>query len=521
MTIPLEETLMRLTIFWRIVLAQVALIALIVVVNVYALSQLNDLTRLTADILVTDATSVEEGKRLLRVFLGQMRHAEKYVLLQDKTFYQHFADGSKEFTTALDTLATLVDTPYERNLLSHISTLFEQYQEALATALTPKSAWQSIKGDISEGIISTINELIHTREGKIAHKTAAARDQAAFAAAVVKWLTGGGIAMVVLLSFINARRVSRPLKSLAQELRLVGKGEFQRHLEIQSPAEVAELAREFNWMAGRLAKLDEMKEEFIAHISHELRTPLTAIREGTTLLREEIPGPLSASQRQIVDVLRNHSERLFHFLSSVLDLSKMQAGMMEYVRDPSDLPPLLERSTQMVEFMAQRKGIRLEVVCPQSLPLLSLDEARMQQVFDNLLTNAVKFTPNGGVIQVSAVLNEDRVKHERWIEVRVSDTGVGILDEEIERIFDKFYQSPLHQQAPDRGTGLGLAIAQHVVVAHGGRIWVESKKGSGSTFVILLPVTEGRWISGEVTLAPVGSPLNFPHEQEGARDANP
>jgi two-component system, NtrC family, sensor histidine kinase GlrK len=235
-----------------------------------------------------------------------------------------------------------------------------------------------------------------------------------------------------------------------------------------------------------------MKEDFIAHISHELRTPLTAIGEGTTLLSEEIPGPLTNSQRAIVSVVQSHSERLYRFLSSVLDLSKMEAGMMEYVRVPTDLSALLDRSVQAAQLSAQRKTIRLEVICPAPLPLLSLDEGRMQQVLDNLLNNAMKFTPDGGLVRVSASLSNkaNGAAGEQWVEVRVSDTGAGIPPEEVERIFTRFYQSPHHQNQRERGTGLGLAIARHIVEAHGGRLWVESQLGKGSTFILLLLVPE-------------------------------
>jgi two-component system, NtrC family, sensor histidine kinase GlrK len=336
---------------------------------------------------------------------------------------------------------------------------------------------------------ASVNELIRLREEGIAHKTAAVRDQSALAARVVSWLTCGTIGLAVLLAYLHARSVTRPLKQLAQELRLIGKGEFQRHLDIRSPEEVGELARAFNWMASRLAKLDEMKEDFIAHISHELRTPLTAVREGATLLWEETSGPLTTSQREIVGVVRGHSDRLYGFLSSALDLSKMEAGMMEYVRVPSDLSALLDRSVQTIQLTARRKGIRLEILCPTALPLLFLDEGRMQQVLDNLLNNAMKFTPDGGVVRIAASLQENAGERrgDRWVEVRVSDTGAGIPSEEIERIFNKFYQSPHHQNHQERGTGLGLAIARHIVAAHGGRLWVESQLGKGSTFILLLP----------------------------------
>jgi signal transduction histidine kinase len=125
-----------------------------------------------------------------------------------------------------------------------------------------------------------------------------------------------------------------------------------------------------------------------------------------------------------------------------------------------------------------------------SIPTLWLDAGRIQQVFDNLLSNAVKFTAAGGTIRVSAALQEAGNGQERWVEVRVSDTGMGIPAEEVERVFDKFYQSPYHRKENRQGTGLGLAIARHAVEAHGGRIWVESQVGEGSTFVFTLPVSD-------------------------------
>jgi two-component system, NtrC family, sensor histidine kinase GlrK len=481
---------MRLTIFWRIMLAQVSLIALIVVVNFYALSQLRQLTSLSEAILATDSASIEEEKRLLRIFLSQMRNAEKFALFQDKAFYNQFIEGTYDFAESVGKIATLIGSPRELDLLEQIRDLHDQYAASVVPAALRKPTGSGDRAGLSDGITARVNELIRLREEAIAQKTVAARDQSIVAARVVSWLTFGGIGLAILLAYLHARSVSRPLKQLAQELRLVGKGQFQRYLDVQSPQEIGELSRAFNWMASRLAKLDEMKEDFIAHISHELRTPLTAIREGTTLLWEEIPGPLTTSQREIVNVVRSHSERLYRFLSCVLDLSKMEAGMMEYVQVPSDLSALLDRSVQTVQLTAQRKGIRLEVVCPTPLPLLSLDEGRMQQVLDNLLNNAMKFTPDGGIVRVTATLKErvGEVGGARWVEIRVSDTGVGISPDEIERIFNKFYQSPHHQSQRERGTGLGLAIARHIVEAHGGKIWVESQLSKGSTFILLLPV---------------------------------
>jgi two-component system sensor histidine kinase GlrK len=485
-----KESSVRLTIFWRVILAQIALIILIVAVNFYALSQLNQLTSQSAAIVSRDLACVNEAKRLLQVFLAQMRNAEKFVLLQDKTFYNHFVDANKDFEGGITRLATLIDSRQEQDLLGRIRQLHSRYTATLSMVLSHHLTAHKDRSEIGNGIAASLDELIRAREEAIARKMASAGDQASVAASVVTWLTFGGISLAVIFAYFHARSVTRPLKKLAQELRLVGRGEFRRSLDIHTPEEVGELSRAFNWMAARLATLDEMKEAFIAHISHELRTPLTAIREGTTLLWEEIPGPLTPSQREIVNVLRSHSERLYRFLSSVLDLSKMEAGMMEYVRLPSDLSAILARSVQTMQLTAQRKGIRLEVVNPVPLPPLVLDEWRMEQVLDNLLHNAMKFTSAGGLVQVTASVRaqERHPGGNRWVELRVSDTGAGVPAEERERIFHKFYQSPGLPTQRDQGTGLGLAITRHIVEAHGGRIWVESQLGEGSTFVVRLPV---------------------------------
>src|SRR5262249_14818711 len=153
---------------------------------------------------------------------------------------------------------------------------------------------------------------------------------------------------------------------------------FGRSLNIRSPKEVANLAQSFNWMAARLAELDEMKADFIAHMSHELRTPLTAIQEGTALMLEEIQGRLKDSKREIVEVVRSYSDRLHHSLASVLDLSKMEAHMMEYSLIPTDLAVLINNSIETIRLIAQKKQIQLEIRSPALLPLLSLDEKRIQ-----------------------------------------------------------------------------------------------------------------------------------------------
>lgn len=416
-----------------------------------------------------------------------MRSTEKYLLLRDKEFYNTFLQGNMEFTNTLEKIATFIDTAQERTGLEQIKMLHTRYLAGFKTALTRTNAWQREKTEISDNITASINGLIRFREEIAAQKTATARDQATLATGRISWLAVGGIGIAVLLTYFHARGVSRPLKKLTRELLLVGKGEFRRSLNIRGSKEIKELARAFNWMAARLADLDQMKVDFMAHVSHELRTPLTGIQEGTALLLENTPDPITVSQREILEVVQSHSERLSYSISSILDLSKMEAGMMEYLRIPCNLTTLIDKSTQAVQLVAQKKSITLEESRCDPLPPLVVDEGRIQQVLNNLLSNAVKFTPKGGTIRVTTAVKHD-TNGQEWLECQVSDTGIGIPAEEMERVFDRFYQSPYHRQHGQQGTGLGLAIARYIVEAHGGQIWVESSVGKGSTFVFILPV---------------------------------
>ena len=478
---------MRLTIFWRVIFAQSVLMMLALVLGLYAISALNELVHLDNSILALDTACINEGKRLAKVFLGEIRHAEKYLISRDSAFYNGFFQGGSDFEQSLTKISGLVDNPRERELLEELRELHSRYHEEFSHAVARKSSREQPKADLGDAVLDRINQLIRLREQTMEEKTAAARDHAAAAANIMVWMTLGGIAGALLLACLHARGVSRPLKKLATDMHHLGKGNFARSLESHGPKEVSELVHAFNRMAEELEQLDQLKADFTAHISHELRTPLTAIREGTALLLEDIPGALTDSQREILEVVRDHSDRLFLAISSMLDLSKMEAAMMEYEFTPCDPAALIFRSVDRMQVVATKKRIDLQTFVPDDLPLLHVDERRMQQVIDNLLSNALKFTPEGGRVVMAALVQRNRDQRVRQVKVIVSDTGPGILQEDLENVFKRFYQSTRNQGSNHPGTGLGLAIARHIVEAHGGCIWVESLLGQGSNFMFTLP----------------------------------
>lgn len=487
---------MRLSIFWRVILVQSALLALILGLSLYALTELNRLAHLSRDIVSFDSTCIQEEKRLLSVFLGQMRDAKKFVALGDQAFYTSFLQGDQEFIASTKVINSLIATEEERQLFERIKALHERFTRQLELSYYDKEAWEKRSAALGEQIIDATDQLIRLHEKLTMEKTVRARDSAASAATLMAWLTCGGLGAGVLLAYFHARGVNRPLRRLAKEMRQVGTGDFSRTIDIKAPQEIEQLAEDFNWMSAKLAELDQMKGDFIAHISHELRTPLTAMREGSAILLEEITGPLTDSQRKVLEVLSTNSDRLYRSICSILDLSKMEAGMMDYQVVPADLAALIRSSLASVELVARKKEIRLESAVNGDLPTVLIDEGRIQQVLDNLLNNALKFTPQGGRITVGTSLRKETDGSDS-VQVSVSDTGEGIPTKDLERIFERFYQSPRKDGSSRQGTGLGLAICRYIVEYHKGDIWVESVVGTGSSFYFTLPV----WIDnkGEVS----------------------
>jgi two-component system sensor histidine kinase GlrK len=479
---------MRLTIFSRVMIAQSALILLILVVNLFAVNKLRLVSLLNTEALTVDAACINEEKRLLKSFLAEIRDAEKFLLIRDVSFREEYERNKNDFSDAMSKINLTVDTEHEKSLLSEIGDLHDNYEKVTDLNNFGQNGSEDTKTALSDGIIERANELIRLRDQAASSKTIKARDEAALAAEVMFWLMIFGIAGALVMAYLHARGISRPLSDLAREMRRIGRGEFYRTARIKGPREVGELAEAFNLMAEELELLDRLKADFTAHVSHELRTPLTAIREGTALLLEGIPGPLTKSQREILDVVRNHSHRLFQSISSILDLSKMEAEMMDYEFTMCDLKEVIQKSVQAVDLIARKRDIKLLTDIVGPIPMFLLDERMIQQVLDNLLSNSLKFSPKGGEIRVEALPTGNDNGRPYAVEILVTDSGPGIAAAEIQSIFNHFYQSKNQKAKGQQGTGLGLAIARHIVEAHKGRIWAESETGCGSTFHVLLPI---------------------------------
>ena len=204
------------------------------------------------------------------------------------------------------------------------------------------------------------------------------------------------IVLGILISFYITRSIGKPISLLGQKTREIATGKFHKISDIKSPPEIKQLAEDFNFMSERLEQLDAMKLDFVSHVSHELRTPLTSIKAASSILLEGAFDGSPERQNELLAIIHDECDRLISAVNRILDISRMEAGMMDYRFSEGELGPIVQKIVLKLAPLAQRKKIELELTPFAELPLVRMDGDRVMQVFENLLGNALKFTPPGG-----------------------------------------------------------------------------------------------------------------------------
>jgi signal transduction histidine kinase len=305
-------------------------------------------------------------------------------------------------------------------------------------------------------------------------------------------VAAAGLILSVVVASLLARRFATPLRRLTEAARDLTEGNFERRVAIDprntGSTEIAELSRQFNQMASRLDESvaiirrdRDRSRDFLADVSHELRTPLAALRMFNELLREGA-GDDPATRAEFLESSRQQLERLDWLAQNLLELSKLDSGLVLLDLRPDDLRTAVESAVEQAEPTARRRGIELTLHTAAKPLRIRHDPQRIGQVVSNLIGNALKFTSPGGRVTV------DVRGVEGGAEIEVRDTGVGIDAAELPRIFERFYRGSLANEARGSGSGLGLAIVKSIVDMHAGRISVDSQLGRGSSFVVTLPL---------------------------------
>ena len=289
---------------------------------------------------------------------------------------------------------------------------------------------------------------------------------------------GKRVNVVYVRDITERKQMERELQEKTEQLDIQNE-ELQSQTEelMKQQQELIEKTRE-------VERANQLKSEFLANMSHELRTPLNVIIGFSELMRDEVPGKINDEQRQCFDDILNSSKHLLNLINEVLDLSKIESGKVKFYLTNLALAEVIEPLTRtMLPILASRKQ-SLDVEIEEGLPLVYADKAKVNEVLLNLLSNATKFTPDGGRLKIEAT------RKDSWCQVSVIDNGIGIKPENQEQIFEPFYQLDNPLTRKKSGTGLGLAIVKQIIEKHGGQIWVESEYGKGSRFTFTLPLAK-------------------------------
>ncbi len=479
---------MRLSLFSRLTFGYLAIFLIVAVASAYAVLQLRHFRELTESILKVDNRILDYEKTLADLLLAQSRAEQKFAITRDETWYLQFVRLKIDFEARLEGAFALKD-PVAMPVLRRITDGFRRYDALVgaearlvrAKRRYSQAQYKQDKDVLVDAMLASFEKLrVNQQQLTYAKVTdlAAAADQAREVSVTISVAC---LLAIVLMSLFITKSITRPIGLLKNQTREIAKGNFAGKLLVNSPPEIGELAAAINSMCEKLQEIDKMKTDFFASMSHELRTPLTSIKEGTGLLLDGVGGAISDRQRKLLSILAEESNRLITVVNSLLDFSKMEAGMMAYEFEITSLDPLVKRAMAEITPLVEAKGIALESELVEPLPQLKIDPERILQVMRNLLGNAVKFTPKGGRVRVAVKAVNGK------LQVSVKDSGPGIPADSLVSIFEKFNQGSRLTSNARLGTGLGLAIANSIITSHGGKIWAESALGKGSTIIFALP----------------------------------
>jgi signal transduction histidine kinase len=480
----------------RIVLSLVLISCILVAPAIYGVWSLNALQKVAQSLRVRDAEgSLALGR--LQTALGEVEFSVRTSLALQALFPQEASDARSQTRATVDTvdlaLQRLSTVGYGRQA-QPTAQRWAELKQAIARADSLALAGQVEQADtfrarVLEPGFAAVNQTLNPVGQAIDQGSKAqverARDIATQAVTTTGLALAAALALTVLIGGWLTRTLLRPIHELRRGMAVVAEGDFTPDVRVNSRREdeLGDLARSFDSMTRQLSELDRLKAEFVSVASHEIKTPLSVIRGYTALLLDGIYGQVSEPQKKTLASISDQTDRLTRLVQRLLDISRFEAGGGRLELREIPLRFFLNDLAHGFDALAIQNRIDFALEIAEDLPEgMTGDPDRLNEVLGNLLSNAFKFTPQGGKIRLVAMPAPDGMV----IEVR--DTGIGIPPDKLPKIFEKFFQVENEAQPRSVGSGLGLAIAQEIVEAHGGTITAESQVGRGTTFRVILPL---------------------------------
>ncbi len=468
--------------FLRLLVIGFTLVALPLIVALVTSAVAVDQLASRSETAVYGAVQATQGSRRLGELLTAMeRSARQIVILDDRSLLAAYEALRAQL---LEMPAQFAALPFDATQRADLAAIMAAEQEIYAALSNPRLGVRALQGRVSRfaelaeqarGINQKSTALID-REVEAMQKTAGD------ARRLMMWQALAILPVLVFLVVGFAILIVRPIREIDAAIRRIGAGRLGEQVVVQGPADLVYLGERIEWMRQRLLDLEQQKNSLLQQVSHDLKTPLTALREGTQLLADNVVGELTADQREIVQILRQNSLELQRRIEKLLDFGALQFQKLTAENRPLDPRDLFNGVAQAQQLALQAKALSLETRADNVT--VCGDAAKLSTVFDNLLSNAIRYSPEGGVIRV------DVRRDGGCCVIDVVDQGPGIDSADRPRIFEPFYQGRIAGSGPVKGSGLGLSIVREHVSAHGGSVEAVATHKAGAHIRIVLPLEQ-------------------------------
>jgi len=446
---------------------------------------------------VREAEAASAASRELREVTGKMERAVRQsIVLEDASLIDGYRKLDAQLEQSLIRSQSLPLSDEERAALKQLGT----QRAALAAALRngipdiaerPKLVESA--ADLADGAAQAAAMLGRVTEREVV----TLREMAARTRENWPWFLGVAAATALLLAIGFSILISRPLRNIDRSIRKLGRGEFTDDISIKGPRDLRSLGERLDWLRRRLLELETHQTRFLRHVSHELKTPLTAVREGSELLNDRIVGEMSMQQTDVVRIIRDNTVSLQRLIEDLLSYQQHKSATPQHI-EAVEMKAVIERVVREHRLEMLSRAITVQVR-GDAITLMG-DREQLRVVLDNLVSNAIKYTPRGGSVRIISALEE------RMAQIDVEDDGPGIAADDQERVFETFYRgatSAVDSNGKIKGSGLGLAIVREYVLAHQGHVFVVEPGKPGGRFRVRLPLDLTK---GELTPGATGAP---------------
>jgi len=451
----------------------------LMVAVVWALVQLERYADESESLVLESVTATQNTRLLLERLRELERLARLYQVQQTEDYLDLMTQDAARFASGLAALTPLAERAgageaadlLGRRTSSAVFTIRTQPADS-DRVLQATRELEALSREAGEFSVA-VNDFI-------GRELAALQQDASDFQTTLAWQTAALIPVMLILVLIFALLITRPIRQIDDAIDQLGQGGFSRPIRVAGPTDLQALGRQLEWLRVRLLELAQEKNRFLRHMSHELKTPLANIREGTDLLLDGAVGPLEDPQREVTDILRSNGLKLQRLIENLLSFSAWQTKSEMLMLSDFSLKPLVVGVLKDYRLPIKAQGIRLALDVEEIT--VNADEEKLRTALDNLISNAIKYTPRGGHIQVRAIATHTSLV------IDIADSGPGIPAEERSRIFQAFYQGANQQhEGPVAGTGIGLSVVLECIQAHGGSVELVDSPWGGAHFRLHIP----------------------------------